>query len=183
MCKLKNIFIEDSKIAFDLKHRKTINLNILRNDESVKKGKLCYRNMELAKQQAFWLNKKVVANLADYLEEFEKNAINNGIDVIWARDGYEAVSQIIDALKEKQANVLVKSKSMISEEIVLNKNLEKVVFDPVETYLGEFIVQVVGEKPFVVGGIEKIISSINDQLFMFSLLSALDTEKQVTVYN
>lgn len=148
MSNTKDIFLEDSKISFDLKHRKTLNFNISRYDEAVKKGKLRYRNMELAKQRASYLKEKVVANLSDYLIEFEKNAQNNGMDIIWARNGEEAVSEIIEVLKENQAKVLVKSKSMISEEIELNENLEKVGFEPVETDLGEFIVQVAGEKPY-----------------------------------
>jgi len=148
MPNLKDIFLEDSKIASDLKHRKTINFNISRYDESVKKGKLRYANMELAKQRASYLKEKVVVNLSDYLIEFEKNAQKNGIDIIWARDGDEAVSEIIDVLNKNQAKVLVKSKSMISEEIELNENLEKSGFESVETDLGEFIVQVAGEKPY-----------------------------------
>ncbi|MCF6332268.1 MAG: lactate utilization protein [Draconibacterium sp.] len=148
MSKLKKIFLEDSKIASDLKHRETLNFNISRYDESVKKGKLRYGNMELAKQRASYLKEKVVANLSYYLLEFEKNAINNGIEVVWARNGDEAVSEIIDVLNKNQAKLLVKSKSMISEEIELNENLEKAGFEPVETDLGEFIVQVAGEKPY-----------------------------------
>jgi len=148
MSKTKNIFLEDSKIASDLKHRKTINFNISKYDEAVKKGKLRYRDMDLAKERASYLKEKVVANLAEYLEKFEKNAKKNGIDVIWARDGKEAVSEIIKVLEENQAKLLVKSKSMISEEIGLNENLEEAGFEPVETDLGEFIVQIAGEKPY-----------------------------------
>jgi L-lactate dehydrogenase complex protein LldF len=145
---IKNIFLEDSKIAFDKKHRKTINFNISRYDEAVSRGKLRYRNLDLAKQRASYVKDKVVANLATYLEEFEKNAIKNNIQIIWARDGREAVYEIIKVLNENDAHVLVKSKSMISEEIELNENLEKNGFEPVETDLGEFIVQVAGEKPY-----------------------------------
>jgi L-lactate dehydrogenase complex protein LldF len=148
MTKQKKIFLEDSKIAFDKQHRKTLNFNISKYDEAVAKGKLRYRNMDLAKQRASYLKEKVVANLAVYLEEFEKNASNNGIDIVWARDGNEAVSEIIKILNHNQAKLLVKSKSMISEEIELNENLEKSGFEPVETDLGEFIVQVAGEKPY-----------------------------------
>lgn len=148
MPKTKDIFLEDSKIAFDLKHRKTINFNISKYDAAVAKGKLRYRNMDLAKKRASYLKEKVVANLADNLVEFEKNAQQNGIDVVWARDGNEAVSEIVKVLKENNANLLVKSKSMISEEIELNENLENAGFEPVETDLGEFIVQVAGEKPY-----------------------------------
>jgi len=148
MTNLKNIFLEDSKIAFDKKHRKTINFNISRYDEAVAKGKLRYANLGLAKQRASYIKDKVVANLAIYLEEFEKNAEKNNIQLIWARNGAEAVSEIIKVLKENKAHLLVKSKSMISEEIELNENLEKSGFEPVETDLGEFIVQVAGEKPY-----------------------------------
>lgn len=148
MSKEKNIFLEDSKIAFDKKHRKTINFNISRYDEAVSRGKLRYTNLDLAKQRASYIKDKVVANLANYIEEFEKNAIKNNIQVIWARTGEEAVSEIINVLKQNNAHVLVKSKSMISEEIELNENLEKSGFEPVETDLGEFIVQVAGEKPY-----------------------------------
>ncbi len=148
MHNFKNIFLEDSKIAFDKKHRKTINFNISRYDEAVAKGKLRYSSLGLAKQRASFIKDKVVANLANYLEEFEKNAIKNNIQIIWARDSKEAVSEIIKVLKENSAHLLVKSKSMISEEIELNENLEKQGFEPVETDLGEFIVQVAGEKPY-----------------------------------
>lgn len=145
---IKNIFLEDSKIAFDKKHRKTINFNISRYDEAVSRGKLRYKNLDLAKQRASHVKDKVVANLANYLEEFENNARKNNIQLIWARNSKEAVSEIIKVLKENDAHVLVKSKSMISEEIDLNENLEKNGFEPVETDLGEFIVQVAGEKPY-----------------------------------
>lgn len=148
MLRTKDIFLEDSKIASDKKHRKTINFNISKYDEAVKRGKLRYRDMELAKDRASYLKEKVVANLADYLKTFEKNAQQNNIEVIWARNGEEAVSEIIRIVNENQGKVLVKSKSMISEEIELNEHLEDSGFEPVETDLGEFIVQVAGEKPY-----------------------------------
>ncbi len=148
MSNLQSIFLEDSKIAFDKKHRKTINFNISRYNEAVERGKLRYSNMELAKQRASYVKGKVVANLGYYLQEFEKNALKNNIEIIWARDGKEAVSEIIKILNENQAKILVKSKSMISEEIDLNEHAEKEGFEPVETDLGEFIVQVAGEKPY-----------------------------------
>ena len=144
----KNIFLEDSKIAFDKKHRKTINFNISKYDAAVAKGKARYSNLDLAKNRASYIKEKVAANLGKYLEEFEKNAIKNNIQIIWARNGKEAVSEIVKELKKDNAHLLVKSKSMISEEIELNENLEKAGVEPVETDLGEFIVQVAGEKPY-----------------------------------
>lgn len=148
MPRQKDIFLEDSKIAFDKKHRRTLNFNISKYDEAVAKGKLRYGNMDLAKERAAFLKGKVVSDLASYLEEFEKNATRNGIGVLWARTGEEAVSEILNVLEENGARLVVKSKSMISEEIQLNENLEAKHFEPVETDLGEFIVQVAGEKPY-----------------------------------
>ena len=148
MTALKNIFLQDSKIAFDKKHRQTLKFNIGKYDNAVAKGRLRYRNMDLAKQRASYIKEKTVSNLAHYLEEFERNAIANGIKVIWARHSEEAVNEIIKVLTKNQVHLLVKSKSMVSEEIELNKNLEEQGFEPVETDLGEFIVQVAGEKPY-----------------------------------
>lgn len=148
MTGLKNIFLQDSKIAFDKRHRQTLNFNISKYDEAVAKGKLRYRNMDLAKQRASFIKGRVVSKLAAYLEEFEENAQNNNIEVIWARDSKEALSEIDKILAAWQAKVLVKSKSMISEEIELNEHLTEQGYEPVETDLGEFIVQVAGEKPY-----------------------------------
>lgn len=148
MPKLKDIFLKDSEIASDLKHRKTINYNISKYDEAARKGKLRYKNLELAKQRASYLKEKVVSNLAENILEFEKNATKNGIDVVWARNGEEAVSEILKIVKSYETDFVVKGKSMISEEIELNEKLEDAGIDPVETDLGEFIVQVAGEKPY-----------------------------------
>ena len=148
MSELKNIFLKDSKIAFDKGHRQTLNFNISKYDEAVAKGKLRYRNLDLAKQRASYIKGRVVSKLAAYLEEFEENALQNNIEVIWARDSEEALSEISKILASCQAKLLVKSKSMISEEIELNQRLEEEGYEPVETDLGEFIVQVAGEKPY-----------------------------------
>jgi L-lactate dehydrogenase complex protein LldF len=148
MPKIKDIFIDDSKIAFDKRHRKILNYNISKHYEAFERGKLRYLNLELAKECASFIKSEVVANLADYLEEFEKNALKNGIEVIWAKNGEEAVFEILRVLKENNARLLVKSKSMISEELDLNARIEKAGVEPVETDLGEFIVQVAGEKPY-----------------------------------
>ena len=148
MSNLQSIFLEDSKIAFDKKHRKTISFNISRYNESVEKGKLRYSNMELAKQRASWIKENVASNLGKYLIQFEENALKNNIELIWARDGGEAVNGILEILKQYNAHSLVKSKSMISEEIELNEHLSNAGVDPIETDLGEFIVQVAGEKPY-----------------------------------
>lgn len=148
MPKNLDIFLDKSAIAFDLKHRKKLNFNISRYNEAVKTGKTRYASTELARERASYLKDLVVSNLGEYLQQFEKNAVARGTEIIWARNSKEAIDEILKILSEHQTRLLVKSKSMISEETELNENLEKVGIESVETDLGEFIVQVAGEKPY-----------------------------------
>ena len=71
-----------------------------------------------------------------------------GGKVLWCADGESATRAIVSLAKEKGIQLAVKSKSMLSEEIGLNEALEKNGIEPVETDLGEFIVQLAGERPY-----------------------------------
>ncbi len=136
------------KIAFDVNHRKTIKFNIARYDAAVEKGMARYENVELAKQNAAAIKRDVLANWDKYLLEFEQNCTANGAEVLWAADTTEATDFIKEILAQNKARLLVKSKSMTTEEIELNHVAESVGCESVETDLGEFIVQVAGEKPY-----------------------------------
>jgi len=80
--------------------------------------------------------------------QFENNFINKGGKVIWAQTAGGAVAEIIKILKKHDSKLVVKSKSMITEELELNKALETLEIEVVETDLGEYIVQQAGEKPY-----------------------------------
>jgi L-lactate dehydrogenase complex protein LldF len=136
------------KIAFDVQHRKTIQFNIARYDAAVEKGMARYKDVELAKRNAAAIKRDVLANWEKYLIEFESNCISNGCEVIWASDSNEANECIKKIIIENNARLLVKSKSMTTEEIELNHLAESIGCESVETDLGEFIVQVAGEKPY-----------------------------------
>src|SRR3989304_10344828 len=88
-----------------------------------------------------------IAHLADLLEEFERNATANGMNVYWAEDEQQACNYILDLARRNGASLIVKSKSMVTEEIGLSRVLEKEGIETVETDLGEFIVQLAGEAP------------------------------------
>ncbi|MEI8201547.1 MAG: LutB/LldF family L-lactate oxidation iron-sulfur protein [Bacteroidota bacterium] len=139
---------EAEKIAFDEIHRNKIKFNIGRYDAAVEKGKAQFCDMDLAKDRAGSIKFKVVNELDKYLTEFEMNFSARGGKVIWAKDGEEAVSEVLDILKRNEVKMVVKSKSMTTEEIELNENLEKNHIESVETDLGEYIVQLAGEKPY-----------------------------------
>ncbi|PLX68855.1 MAG: FeS-binding protein [Denitrovibrio sp.] len=83
----------------------------------------------------------------DLFEEFTKNACKNGAKVYRADTGEDACAYIARICKEKGIKSIVKSKSMTSEEIHLNDYLEKEGIKPVETDLGEWILQLAHEHP------------------------------------
>lgn len=145
---LKKFNIDSKNIVCDLNHRKTINFNISKYYQSVEKGKLQFLKLEEARKRASEIKHHTILNLKKYLLEFEKNFTNNGGIIHWAKDSDEANKIVIDILNNEKIDLVVKSKSMITEEIELNKNLEKNKIEVVETDLGEFIVQMIGEKPY-----------------------------------
>lgn len=91
--------------------------------------------------------KRALNSLDERLVEFEKNATKNGFKVHWAVNGEEACEIIYNLMQEKGADKILKGKSMASEEIHLNKYLEKKGLKPFETDLGEVIIQLKNEGP------------------------------------
>jgi len=149
MAEIKKKFIHDAnKKAFDLDHRRTIKYNMARYQESVVTGKEQFRDLELARTRAAHLKYKIINDLEKYLIEFESNFTRRGGKVIWAQDAAEAVKEIIRIAEKHKAGKVVKSKSMTTEEIDINAALEANDIHPIETDLGEYIVQLAGEKPY-----------------------------------
>lgn len=136
------------KVSFDEAHRDKIKFNIGRYDAAVDKGKHNYSNLEIARERAGFLKYKVINELDRYLIEFEDNFLANGGKIIWAQDSNEALLEILNITENHNLKSVVKSKSMITEEIELNDALEKSDIEVIETDLGEFIVQQAGQKPY-----------------------------------
>lgn len=142
-------FVDDcEKKSFDLNHRKTIAFNISRYNVAVKKGKTQYANLELARKKAAVIKHKAIEELENQLKEFEINISSRGAKVIWALDANDARRAIIDILEKHHVKHVVKSKSMITEELELVDCLEKNGIEAVETDLGEYIVQISDDKPY-----------------------------------
>ncbi len=102
---------------------------------------------EEMRERARIVKAEVLANLDRYLEEFVTRAEERGVVVHWARDGAEARDIVTRLARERVAHTVVKSKSMTTEEIALNDALEDTGLLPVETDLGEWIIQLAGETP------------------------------------
>jgi len=88
-----------------------------------------------------------LSHLDTYLEAFEQNALKRGIKVHWAKDAEEHNQIVLDILQGCNAKMIVKSKSMLTEECHLNPFLEKHGIEVVDTDLGERIVQFRNEPP------------------------------------
>ncbi len=89
-----------------------------------------------------------LAHLDRYVEEFAGNVEKVGGHVFFAADAAEARRHVVGLAEERGVRLVVKSKSMVTEEIGLNPALEAAGVEVVETDLGEFIVQLAGERPF-----------------------------------
>jgi L-lactate dehydrogenase complex protein LldF len=103
---------------------------------------------EELRTQANSIKRHTIENLPYYLEQFESNAKAYGAQVVWARDAAEAADFVWELAKRKNARLIVKSKSMTSEEIDLNERLAHHDLEPVETDLGEYIIQLAHERPY-----------------------------------
>lgn len=134
--------------VFDLKHRETIKFNMAKYNAAVDSGLTQYDRHALARDRAAWKKNEAIQNLDKYLLQFEEKFTARGGKVIWARDKEEALTEILKIFKSRQAKLVVKSKSMTSEEIHLNEFLEQHGVEPVETDLGEWIVQMAGQRPY-----------------------------------
>ncbi|HWU63499.1 MAG TPA: LutB/LldF family L-lactate oxidation iron-sulfur protein [Ensifer sp.] len=88
-----------------------------------------------------------LAHLDLYLEEYEKKVVASGGHVHFAETAQDARAIILDICRKRNAKTVTKGKSMITEEIELNDFLARNGIEPVETDLGEYIIQLRGETP------------------------------------
>ncbi len=104
------------------------------------------------------IKEHALSRLADYLEEFERNATANGMRVHWARDAAEHNQIVHDLLSAHGARTLVKSKSMLTDECDMRPFLESRGVEIIETDLGERIQQLDDEPPshIVVPAVHKL---------------------------
>ena len=145
MNELKKHFLSKSEIkAMDAEHKRKLAFNIGKYNEVVVKGKQQFSDLDIARRKAKNIKWKTIENLDKYLIQFEKKFIENGGKVLWASNAEEANELVLGICKEHQAKQVVKSKSMVTEEIHLNDFLAKHDIESVETDLGEYIQQLDG---------------------------------------
>ncbi len=123
-------------------------LNRLRQNYFSKRKKIeKMYDIELLKEKVKQIKQKSIDALDDNLQKFIDILRNENINVVLANDKTDAQNIIYDILKKENAKIVVKSKSLTTEEIELNAFLKEKNIDAIETDLGEWLVQINNEPP------------------------------------
>jgi len=133
--------LEDESLQRALKRMKT-GFQIKRE-----KAIAAYPPFAELKQRATEIRKHTLTHLDRYLVEFERKVVASGGQVHWASTAQEANRIVAGICRDAGAEKVIKSKSMITEETDLNAHLNGKGFQVIETDLGEYIIQLRGEKP------------------------------------
>ncbi len=104
-------------------------------------------NFQQLRNEARCIRLRIVEQLSDYVEKFASHAAHQGAHVHHCRNSESANAKVVEILRQQGAQKIVKSKSMVTEEIGLYERLKSLQFSVVETDLGEYIVSLAGEKP------------------------------------
>lgn len=143
-------------IPYEERIRKGINDEFMRNAVSAAQGRFRKGKAKQANELGNWedwrqlaseIRAHTIENLDYYLQELSENVSRRGGHVYFAETAQEARAYIKTVIKKKQAKKIVKSKSMVTEEIQLNKELIETGVEVIETDLGEWILQLEGDKP------------------------------------
>lgn len=149
MTNLRKKFLADSADkTTDLDHRRKINFSLKQSHDAFNIGINQFIDLSMVRKIAKNRKWEAIRQLDHYLELFENHFTANGGKVIWAEDDVQAREAILKICREKGAKTIVKSKSMVTEEIHLNAFLTTNQIEVVETDLGEYIQQLDGEPPY-----------------------------------
>ncbi len=104
-------------------------------------------DFEATRDEAVERRNRAIANLDVWLERFEQEATARGATVLWAETPEQASRLVVEIAKRHEVRKVTKSKSMVSEEMALNRHLEAAGVKVVETDLGEYILQINDNEP------------------------------------
>lgn len=114
-------FLKDSAVKFfGQRHREIIDTHIDKYTLAFEQAKTKFFDLENSRKKASLIKWKAIENLERYLLDFESNFTKNGGQVIWANDAEEARQEIAKIVERHRAKSVVKSNSMVTEEIELN---------------------------------------------------------------
>src|SRR5262245_20700083 len=142
-------FLRDAaEKSADLVHREIIRKGMESYEAAHQKGRARFKDWEAARRRCQEIKREAVNHLDKYLLQFEANVLAHGGHVFWAEDSAQACAYISALAQRHKVKTVVKSKSMVTEEIELAAALEKLGVTVWETDLGEYIVQLRHEPPY-----------------------------------
>ena len=142
-------FLHDAAIkSADLMHREIIRRGMESYDAAHLKGRSRIRDWDAARRRCQEIKYEAINHLDMYLLQFEERVIARGGHVFWAENSQQACDYIRNLATSKGVRTVVKSKSMVTEEIQLAPALESAGIKVWETDLGEYIVQLRNEPPY-----------------------------------
>jgi L-lactate dehydrogenase complex protein LldF len=142
-------FLQDAAVkSADLVHREIIQRGMESYDAAHLKGRTRIRDWEAAREKCQEIKRDAINHLDRYLLQFEAQVKARGGHVFWAANSEEACTYVKNLAVERGVRTVVKSKSMVTEEIHLGPALEKAGIKVWETDFGEFIVQLREEGPY-----------------------------------
>jgi L-lactate dehydrogenase complex protein LldF len=142
-------FLQDAAVkSADLVHRELIRRGMDSYDAAHLKGRARIKDWEAARQKCQEIKREAINHLDRYLLQFEEKVTSRGGYVFWAANGEEACTYVKNLATRLGVRTIVKSKSMVTEEIHLSPALEKVGIKVWETDFGEYIVQLRDEPPY-----------------------------------
>lgn len=148
--------IKTSNIEFKPRLKHEMQDTIMRNAVTMAQERIGANRQKMVDELGHWeewrdraeqIRNHVLANLDAYLYQLSEKVTENGGHVYFARTAEDATNYIRDIARQKQAKKVVKSKSMVTEEIGMNKVLQAEGIEVVETDLGEYILQVDNDPP------------------------------------
>lgn len=142
-------FLQDAAVkSADLMHREVIRRGMDSYDAAHLKGRARIKDWEAARQRCQEIKREAINHLDRYLLQFEEKVAARGGHVFWAANSEEACAYVKNLATRLNVKTVVKSKSMVTEEIHLGTALEKAGIKVWETDFGEFIVQLREEGPY-----------------------------------
>jgi L-lactate dehydrogenase complex protein LldF len=132
----------------DLVHREIIRFNMESYHAAHQRGRARFQDWDAARRRCQEIKREAVNHLDQYLLQFEEKVLARGGHVFWAEDSEQACGYICDLAQRKGVKTVVKSKSMVTEEIELSAALGRLGIMAWETDLGEYIVQLRHEPPY-----------------------------------
>lgn len=148
MTEPNNIFKKNASVAFDDDHWQKINYSTGCFENEFTKGKENYRNLDLEKQRAYTLRNKSLLSCEKLLVDFETHFTENGGKVLWARNADDALTMIFDLIRKEKTNTIMRSNSVVLDEIELNGFLERKNIRVLETEVARFVLQKAKQRPY-----------------------------------